>query len=106
MSVTVSQDLTIAAAGEYLFVTNAATGSPSTSGAPGAAPGISPTNPVEKDTTSSEIANWGEDNQFPTQVREDMEQSEILNENLNWKADAWYGDGLIYGLVTLDEKGN
>lgn len=105
MSVYVSDDLTLAAAGEYVFATNAATG-PAPGGPSKTELGAAPTSPVEKDTTRGEIASWGDDNQFPTTVRKEAEESEILQENLGWKADAWYGGGIVYGLVDIDQQGN
>ena len=54
---------------------------------------------------NAEVAYWGEDNLFPQQVVADMEENTSLATSLQWKAKAWYGGGLVYGLVTFDEKG-
>jgi hypothetical protein len=70
------------------------------------APGATTTVSLVKNSGgSTEVAYWGEDNQFPQQVVADMEENTSLATMLNWKAKAWYGGGLIYGTVDFDEKG-
>ncbi|WP_187261316.1 hypothetical protein [Pontibacter beigongshangensis] len=77
-----------------------------TSSAKGAdAPGAAATTPVVK-AMGDEIASWGEDNLFPQNVMKDVEKSEVLSDTLTWKAKAWYGSGVVYGYVELDDQGN
>ena len=72
----------------------------------GPTPGAATTNSlVRASGGSSDVAYWGDDNLFPQQVVADMEENTSLATMLQWKAKAWYGGGLIYGLVTFDEKG-
>jgi len=56
-------------------------------------------------TGNADVAFWGPDNGFPQQVVADAEANTSLATMLNWKAKAWYGGGLCYGLVTYDEAG-
>jgi hypothetical protein len=75
-------------------------------GAAGAAPGTTASVSLTKNATgSSDVAFWGSDNGFPQQVVADAEANTSLATMLNWKAKAWYGGGLCYGLVSYDESG-
>lgn len=67
-------------------------------------PGTTSTLSITKDT-NGEISNWGDDNLFPQLVVADAEINTTLPTTLNWKARAWYGGGVIYGLVDFDDKG-
>ena len=75
-----------------------------TGGAP--VPGSAPTASLVKTSGgNAEVAFWGADNLFPQHVVADMEENTSLATMLSWKAKAWYGGGLTYGLVSFDEKG-
>ncbi|TPE43335.1 iron-containing alcohol dehydrogenase [Pontibacter mangrovi] len=76
-----------------------------TAGKGAEAPGAVATTPVVK-AKSEEVALWGDDNFFPQNVMKDVERNEVLSDTLSWKACAWYGSGVIYGYVELDEQGN
>jgi hypothetical protein len=54
---------------------------------------------VKNGPGNSDISFWGPDNAFPQQVVADAEANTSLATMLNWKAKAWYGGGLVYGLV-------
>lgn len=70
------------------------------------APGTTATASLVKASTgSAEVSFWGPANDFPNQVVLDAEADTSLATMLNWKAKAWYGGGLCYGLVTYDESG-
>jgi hypothetical protein len=72
----------------------------------GGAPGAETTISLTKSSGGgSEVSNWGDDNQFPQQVVADVEVNTTLPTTLGWKARAWYGGGVIYGLVDFDEEG-
>lgn len=60
---------------------------------------------TKQSTGSADVAFWGPDNGFPQQVVADAEANTSLATMLNWKAKAWYGGGLCYGLVSYDEAG-
>ncbi len=68
-------------------------------------PGAVATTPVVK-AMGDEVAMWGDDNLFPQNVMKDVEGNEVLSDTLSWKAKAWYGSGVVYGYVQLDDKGN
>jgi hypothetical protein len=76
-------------------------------GAAGSEPGTGTTlAPLKNTGGSSEVSYWGSNNLFPQEVVADVEVNTSLPTTLNWKAKAWYGGGLTYGLVELDEQGN
>jgi len=88
-----------------IFRTNAASGL-LTSAKPSEAPGVFSTTPVIK-SMGDEIALWGEDNLFPQKVMKDVEGNTVLSSTLSWKAKAWYGSGVVYGIVEgYDDQGN
>lgn len=64
-----------------------------------------PTTPIEKQTGSQEIANWGESNDFPQQVLKDIAKNTIVGPALDFKARALYSGGLMYGSVKLIQQG-
>lgn len=69
-------------------------------GARAGEPGSAPSTSLLKNAPgSSDVAFWGPDNGFPQQVVADAEANTSLATMLNWKAKAWYGGGLVYGLV-------
>jgi hypothetical protein len=70
--------------------------------APGGTASVSLT---KQSSGSPDVAFWGPDNGFPQQVVADAEANTSLATMLNWKAKAWYGGGLCYGLVSYDEAG-
>lgn len=84
------------------------TGIRSASSMGGSARSVQPTLTQEQDTgTTSEIAKWGDDNLYPQNAWADAERNSILPEGFQWKARAWYGNGLMYGYLTgYDENGN
>lgn len=74
-------------------------------GSGGLEPGIGTTISIQKPQGGGEVANWGDDNLFPQQIVADTEINTSLPTMLSWKAKAWYGGGLIYGTVNIDEQG-
>lgn len=61
-------------------------------------------NPIQKVTGSGIIAPWGDANTFPQLAYDDAYKSTIIPPVLEWKAQALYSGGLVYGTVTIDEK--
>lgn len=51
------------------------------------------------------IAFWGENNDFPQKVIEDVRASTILAPKLDWLARALYSGGVTYGKRTVDNDG-
>lgn len=100
MSVEVSHDLMYAAVGNVMVKTNISSAAVTTTQA-----AVAPTTPVEKQEGSSEIAPWGDDNMFPTKARQDAEENTSLMAALEKRAQTWYGGGLVYGTVTINDKG-
>jgi hypothetical protein len=73
----------------------------------GSEPGTGTTVSLLKNTGgSSQVSYWGSDNLFPQQVVADVQVNTSLPTTLSWKAKAWYGGGVVYGLVDLDDQGN
>ena len=99
MSVYVNQDLSFG----YLEGVGALV---KTGLAAGRQPGAATTLSLPKTSGGNAVSAWGEDNLFPQNVVQDASSNTSLPTTLNWKVKAWYGGGLTYGLVELDEKGN
>jgi len=74
-------------------------------GSPGTTPGVRSTASVVKDGPNADVAYWGSNNLFPQEVVADAEKNTSLATMLNWKAKAWYGGGLVYGTLAIDDKG-
>jgi hypothetical protein len=101
--VEVSKDGTVAYSSGYVFKTG-------TSFSAGKSalftPAGTPTTPLESGSNSSEVAFWGENNDFPTLVRKDVEESTVLSPGLRKVADMWYGGGIVYGTIEgFDDNG-
>jgi len=54
---------------------------------------------------TSEISNWGDDNNYPQWVLEQIKDVTLVEPILDWKARALYSGGLAYGVLTVDENG-
>lgn len=61
--------------------------------------------PDIRSATSEKIANWGDDNMYPTFVLEQIEKVTLVHPILEWQARAIYGGGIVYGLLEVDENG-
>lgn len=54
---------------------------------------------------NKEIKNWGDDNNYPQWVLEQISDVTLVEPILDWKARALYSGGLAYGLLSVDDKG-
>lgn len=55
---------------------------------------------------NKQIKNWGDDNNYPQWVLEQIKDVTLVEPILEWKARALYSGGLTYGVLSVDEKGN
>lgn len=54
---------------------------------------------------NQEIKNWGDDNNYPQWVLEQIKDVTLVEPILEWKARALYSGGLTYGILSVDDKG-
>tara|TARA_R110002096_G_scaffold122409_1_gene265258 strand:+ start:93 stop:1433 length:1341 start_codon:yes stop_codon:yes gene_type:complete len=65
-----------------------------------------PRKTIDPDQTGSEtIKFWGDDNDYPAWVLEQIKDVTLVEPILDWKARALYSGGLAYGILSVDEKG-
>jgi len=57
-----------------------------------------PSSTIGKEASKNDILFWGEDNDFPQKVIEDVRKSPVLGTLLGDKADLLYSGGLIWGI--------
>lgn len=57
-------------------------------------------------SSSGKIAFWGDDNDFPQKVIEDVRKDSELGPLLNKKADLLYAGGIVWGIPDFDDQGN
>ena len=55
--------------------------------------------------TNDHIKNWGDDNNYPQWVLEQISDVTLVEPILDWKARALYSGGLSYGLISVDDSG-